>query len=392
MNDSNKTNQKMGHETQGHVDHHHIMPDKVALLVGGTLLVLTAVTIIVSRIDLGAFNFPVAMLIATIKALLVILFFMNLLYEARENSVIFGAAFLFLGIFLVLTSTDIFFRGNVYVKMGSLTAGASNKSSLKNPWISTPELVAHGKELFAQNCVTCHGPEGLGNGVAAAGYNPPPRNFHAQVGWINGRKPSNIFKTLKEGIAGSGMASFATLPVDDRWALAAYVVTFNSEKPVPDTQEDVAKINYDLKTGFQIGGGDVEQRTVPVEFAIERMAIAEHPEITAYAHASQASGATAMSTSPGAQLFQARCAECHGEHGEGGIRVRSLGGWPKAYVTTSPLFATLDSVKSSDVFNRVVVNGLAGREMPASGDLSGAELSELQLYVKSLGAALGSAR
>jgi caa(3)-type oxidase subunit IV len=386
MNDSHNDKQKNpGHE-HGH-GHHHIMPDKVAFIVGGSLLVLTAVTIIVSRIDLGSLNFPVAMLIATIKALLVILFFMNMLYEARENSVIFAAAFLFLGIFLTLTSADIFFRGNVYVKPGALMAASSTKSSLKNPWISTPQLVAHGKELFSQNCVTCHGPEGLGNGVAAAGYNPPPRNFHAQVGWVNGRKPSNIFKTLKEGIQGRGMASFATLPIDDRWALAAYVVSFNSEKPAPDTQEDVAKIGYDLKTGLAVGGGDLEQKTVPIEFALERMVMPEHPSLAAM---TQARGAPVDVSSAGGQIFQARCAECHGDHGEGGIRIRSLGGYPKAYLTTSPLFSSLDSLKSAEAFNHIVSNGLPGREMAGSGDLSGAQLSELYAHVKALSAALGT--
>lgn len=72
----------------------------------------------------------------------------------------------------------------------------------------------------------------------------------------------------------------------------------------------------------------------------------------------------------------------------GGIRIRSLGGYPKAYLTTSPLFATLDSLKSSEAFNHVVINGLAGRVMAGSGDLSGAELSELYSHVKTLSAGL----
>ncbi|MDR3608065.1 MAG: c-type cytochrome [Oligoflexia bacterium] len=373
---SNNDHSNHPHHNQDH-SHHHIVSTKTALTVAGSLFFLTVLTVVVSRVDLGVWNFPVAMLVATVKALLVMMFFMDLIHDAPENSVIFGAGFLFLVIFFILTASDLFFRGNVYVKAGTPLVATSGRSSLKNPWISTPELVSHGKELFSQNCVTCHGPEGLGNGVAAAGYNPPPRNFHSQTGWINGRKPSNIFKTLKEGIPGSGMASFGTLPIDDRWALAAYVVSLNSERPASDTQEDVAKIGYDLKTGLAAGGARQEEKTIPIEFAIERMAVAE----PAPAHGALGANERGF-TSVGGQLYQARCAQCHGEHGEGGVRVRSLGGMPKAYITTAPLLANRESLKSADAFNHVVENGLTGREMPGSADLSGGELSELYTHVK----------
>src|ERR1700751_814590 len=154
-------------DKNGKHSHHHIVPDKVALTIGGSLLFLTGVTVWVAHIDLGVLNFLVAMVVAAIKALLVALFFMNLLYDRRENGVIFGTAFLFLAIFIVLTATDLFFRGDVYVK-GPLLAATEVKSTVKNPWISTPELIAHGKELFSVQCVSCHGVDGKGDGPAAA--------------------------------------------------------------------------------------------------------------------------------------------------------------------------------------------------------------------------------
>ena len=190
------------HEKHGH---RHIVPDKVALTIGGALLVLTLVTVKVAYIDLGALNFVVAMLIATTKALLVALLFMNLLYDRRENGVIFGTGFLFLAIFFVLTATDLFFRGDVYLH-GPIQ-GAQAKSKLSKPWVSTPDLIAHGKELFQVQCIACHGPQGKGDGVAAAALNPHPRNFTQDKDWKNGRRPTMVFKTLKEGVAGSAMAS-----------------------------------------------------------------------------------------------------------------------------------------------------------------------------------------
>lgn len=80
-----------GH-SNGHGSHHghgeshghelgHIIPVPVYALVFGILVFLTIVTVIVSRFDFGVFNIVVSMGIASMKALLVALFFMHLKYE-----------------------------------------------------------------------------------------------------------------------------------------------------------------------------------------------------------------------------------------------------------------------------------------------------------------------
>lgn len=361
------------HDHKNEKHHHHIVPDKVAFTIGATLLFLTGVTIWVAGIDLGAMNFFVAMVVATIKALLVALFFMNLIYDRRENGVIFATAFLFLAIFFVLTSTDLFFRGDVYVKGGIQVAQA--KSKLTKPWISTPALVAHGKELFQVQCVACHGAEGKGDGVAAAALNPHPRNFTQNKDWVNGRRETMVFKTLKEGVAGSAMASFATLPPDDRWALAAYVLSLGPQPVDKDTPADFAKIGINPNAE---GGGETAEATVPVEFAMQKMAM---PDVAA----APATGAAPESNSPGAQLYRNNCASCHGDHGQGGMKVRTMALAPSpAWVETMPFKAASDAVSNESSFSKVVVNGITGNFMPNFGQLSGAELHELHDYVRSL--------
>ncbi len=255
-----------------HHKHHHVLADKTVYKVGAALAVLTFITVWVAGIDLGKFNFLIAFLVASIKGTLVALFFMNLKYDARENGVVFATSFLFLAIFITLAGTDLFFRGDVYVK-GSLVPSVEAKSKYKDPWVSRPELVARGKELFQVQCISCHGPDGKGDGPAAAALNPHPRNFTSTEGWKNGRKTAMIFKTLKEGLPGSAMASFATLPSDDRWALAHYVITLGGafEK---DTPADLAKIGIDPN---KAGGGEVEAPTIPVKMAMELMAVPENP-------------------------------------------------------------------------------------------------------------------
>jgi mono/diheme cytochrome c family protein len=86
-----------------------------------------------------------------------------------------------------------------------------------------PALMARGKALFAQNCATCHGPEGKGDGAAGKGLTPRPRNFTEKTGWKNGTRVEDIYKTLEEGLKGSSMVSYNYLPKKDRMALAHVV-------------------------------------------------------------------------------------------------------------------------------------------------------------------------
>jgi cytochrome c oxidase subunit 4 len=92
----------------GHDDHaHHVLPLKVYIGVLGALLVLTVVTVAVAQVDLGgAGNIVVAMVVATIKASLVGLFFMHLLYDKKIYLFTLLSSVIFLAIFIVLTMFD----------------------------------------------------------------------------------------------------------------------------------------------------------------------------------------------------------------------------------------------------------------------------------------------
>ncbi|HEX5432107.1 MAG TPA: cytochrome C oxidase subunit IV family protein [Bryobacteraceae bacterium] len=64
------------------------------------LLLLTGLTVLAASIDFGSGNTPIALAIATLKASLVVLFFMHLRWEKPVYSIIGMAGFIFLGIFL----------------------------------------------------------------------------------------------------------------------------------------------------------------------------------------------------------------------------------------------------------------------------------------------------
>jgi cytochrome c oxidase subunit IV len=74
------------------------------------LAIGTILTVMASRFDLGMWNTPIALIIATIKAVLVILFFMHAIHSTRLTWVVIIASFLWLAVFFVLTFTDYLTR------------------------------------------------------------------------------------------------------------------------------------------------------------------------------------------------------------------------------------------------------------------------------------------
>jgi cytochrome c oxidase subunit 4 len=74
------------------------------------LLCFTALTIFISRIDLDALNIWIAILIASVKASFVLLFFMHLKYESRLMKTAFVGTVLCLAILIGFIFWDISFR------------------------------------------------------------------------------------------------------------------------------------------------------------------------------------------------------------------------------------------------------------------------------------------
>ena len=86
--------------------HHHISTPQLFRNVLIALLVLTAITVSASRIDFGGGNMLIAMAIASVKASLVIAFFMHLRWDTGINKIVFLSAFLFLSLLFIFTLGD----------------------------------------------------------------------------------------------------------------------------------------------------------------------------------------------------------------------------------------------------------------------------------------------
>lgn len=89
---------------------HHIVPLKTYFLIFGALMVGTALTVMVAKVDYGVWNILVAMTVAIIKATLVVLYFMHVRYSSRLTQVIVVAGVFWLAIMLVFTMQDYFTR------------------------------------------------------------------------------------------------------------------------------------------------------------------------------------------------------------------------------------------------------------------------------------------
>lgn len=162
----------------------------------------------------------------------------------------------------LLLSADTNMRVDQPVKRGAITPPV-DIIKYSTP---SPELIAHGKELYDQNCASCHGATGAGDGTAGATLNPPPRNFvdpSKQV-WKHGPKVSQMYITLQEGIPNTGMASFNIIPPEDRFAIIQYVQTFNPTYP-KDNPEEVASLDQK----YQLSQGGKLPNQIPLKLAME---------------------------------------------------------------------------------------------------------------------------
>ena len=91
-------------------DQHHILPYRTLIIILGMLLVLTAITIGISMIDLGKLNVWTALLVASTKCSLVVLFFMHLKYESRTIKISFVVTLFTVAILIGFIFWDISFR------------------------------------------------------------------------------------------------------------------------------------------------------------------------------------------------------------------------------------------------------------------------------------------
>lgn len=103
----------MSASTQEHEHDHgdeHLLSIKMVVIVWLGLVALTGVTVGAAYVDLKHLSFVVAMIIATIKSTLVVMYFMHMRYEKRVFLWFFISAIATYVIFVILTFADYIYR------------------------------------------------------------------------------------------------------------------------------------------------------------------------------------------------------------------------------------------------------------------------------------------
>lgn len=97
------------------------------------------------------------------------------------------------------------------------------------------------KTLYQNNCVSCHGVDGRGDGPDGVDLDPKPANFH-DMERAPIVSPFAAFNTIRLGVPGTGMPAH-DFSDEDVWALAFYVNTFRFGEPVKSREALSTKIS-----------------------------------------------------------------------------------------------------------------------------------------------------
>ena len=276
----------MSAHTDSSEHHPHIIPLWIYMAVGGTLLLMTVITVASAQVDLGVTgNLILAMAIATFKASLVAMIFMHLLWDNKLYLVLFISSLLFLTIFIVFTLFDTMHRGRldpikdgalnevatIYAKSGEWksahgghgeethSAGKRHAHAEKGPWTgahddagtaeaaaaivaaggtpgvpSAPVITGDATAGAAKfmTCMACHGPDGMGNPLMKAPAIAGADGWYLKTALqkfldgVRGGDPTDVFASQMKMMAGTALTS-----EDDINNVIAHIQTLEAKKP-----------------------------------------------------------------------------------------------------------------------------------------------------------------
>ena len=119
-------------------------------------------------------------------------------------------------------------------------AAPMTESSRKNPVKMSSESIIAGAELYQSNCVSCHGENSGGDGVASAYLNPKPANLRAMAG----THPDGDFAYKIKTGRGAMPGWENTLSDTEVWHLVNYIQLLSKE-PVATKSEEISHKHAD---------------------------------------------------------------------------------------------------------------------------------------------------
>ena len=110
------------------------------------------------------------------------------------------------------------------VEIQMLTSELKNLLLKNSPQLSLPTSLLSAsrvKQLFQNNCASCHGVTGKGDGKLARQLSPQPTNFNERTRALD-RSILGLYDVVTGGLDGTAMPSFKNLTAKQRWSLAFY--------------------------------------------------------------------------------------------------------------------------------------------------------------------------
>ncbi|MFQ5615979.1 MAG: c-type cytochrome [Anaerolineales bacterium] len=210
-----------------------------------------------------------------------------------------------------------------------------------------PTTMTQGEQIYRERCAICHGPDGRGDGAAAASMIPRPRDFtmgfYKYKSTPDGQPPTgeDLINVVANGLHASAMPYFGDILTEDEIAavvehLKSLAATFDG--PAPEAF-------------------DIPARVTPNDASITR----------------------------GAALFTGQaCYTCHGDDGRGGLKFTDRKGYPVVTRDLTAPWTFRGGSEPEDLYRRITT-GLAPSPMPAFADnMTPEERWDLVNYVLSL--------
>jgi cytochrome c oxidase cbb3-type subunit 3 len=139
------------------------------------------------------------------------------------GAVVFALVYWFGRRFDAIASPAQVYRSDVAAERALQAEQARARGTIDDAMLSTlardPTTLAQGKEVFTSTCAACHKPD--------AGGNIGPNLTDAY--WIHGNRPTDIYKTVSDGVPAKGMPTWTPVLGEQRVeAAVAYVISIEN--------------------------------------------------------------------------------------------------------------------------------------------------------------------
>ncbi|RME42286.1 MAG: hypothetical protein D6791_18120, partial [Chloroflexi bacterium] len=165
--------------------------------------------------------------------------------DQRTGRLLWGAELILLGVLFLaagiprggwrsrpgvalLGSGGVAVVAGLFLILNMQLGGAGPQAAPRNPFPPNAASLEVGRQVYEQNCLSCHGATGRGDGPAGKALNPPPADLVVHVPL---HPEVDLFRMINLGVPGTAMPPMEEkLTEDDIWHVINYIQTFVEEE------------------------------------------------------------------------------------------------------------------------------------------------------------------